>query len=380
VPSLVALATAVVAAALSFSPAQPPPAPLPPVPLDGPQSLSLAERTVPCRNSLRDADLINRRIANSKPGDEIVFDGTCLVNKTIKLIGGRTYRGGSRTGTVIKQADGANLDAIFASDGYLDNTTTTGLPFALRTLTVDGNVENNPTAKDSIVIRSWQTQVEDIEINGSVRHGLRVTSLSQNGTRITNTQVNGRIASMQINDSGGSGLYVEDPGNSVTDWQFADNYIAGTGGYGVSLDNSAGWMITGNHIYGVDGNYGLRANRIYGTGISDNYIEDFGTIGLIARVQGDAASTISNNRIFKFNDGDGTYLRLEGSYGDGKVAVTGNAIRGNGGGVGLDYLKGNANSLEVVSAGNLVSEVAIPIQVGPGVSVSSGQFARLGGI
>ncbi|MCO1659123.1 right-handed parallel beta-helix repeat-containing protein [Pseudonocardia humida] len=369
-PSLVALATAVVAAALTFSPAQPPPGPLPPVPLDGPQKLSLAERTVPCRNSLRDADLINRRIANSRPGDETVFDGTCLVNKTIKLVGGRTYRGGSRTGTVIKQADGANLDAIFASDGYLDNTTTTGLPFALRTLTVDGNPENNPTAKDSIVIRSWQTQVEDIEINGSRRHGVRVTSLSQNGTRITNTQVNGRIASTQINDSGGSGLYVEDPGNSVTDWQFADNYVAGTGGYGVSLDNAAG----------VDGNYGLRANRIYGTGISDNYIEDFCTVGLIARVQGDAASTISNNRILKFNDGDGTFLRVEGNYGDGKVAVTGNAIRGNGGGVGLDYIKGNANSLEVVSAGNLVTEVAIPIQVGPGVVVSSGQFAALGGI
>jgi hypothetical protein len=139
-------------------------------------------------------------------------------------------------------------------------------------------------------------------------------------------------------------------------------------------------MITGNHIYGVDGNYALRANRIFGTGISDNYIEDFGTIGLIARVQGDAASTISNNRIFKFNDGGGTFLKLEGSYGDGKVAVTGNAIRGNGLGIGLDYQKGNANSLEVVSAGNLVSEVEIPRQVGPGVVVTSGQFAKLGGV
>jgi parallel beta helix pectate lyase-like protein len=380
VPSLVALAAAAVAATLTFSPAQPPPAPLPPVPLDGPQKLSLVERTVPCRNNLRDADLINRRIANSKPGDEIVFDGTCLVNKTIKLLGGRTYRGGSRTGTVIKQADGANLDAVFASDSYLDNTQYTGLPLALRTLTVDGNAENNPTANDSIVIRSWQTQIEDIEINDSRRHGLRVTSLSANGTGLLNTQVNGRIATMQINDSGGSGLYVEDPGNSVTDWQFVDNYVAGTGGYGVSMDNAAGWVIRSNHIYGVDGNYALRANRIFGTGISDNYIEDFGTVGLIARVQGDAASTISNNRIFKNNDGDGTFLRVEGNYGDGKVAVTGNAIRGNGGGVGLDYIKGNANSLEIVSAGNIISEVAVPRQVGPGVIVTAGQFARLGGV
>jgi hypothetical protein len=381
VPSLVALTAAVAAAVFTFVPAAPPPdAQQPPVPLDGPQSLSLAERTVACKNKASDADLINRRIGNSRPGDEIVFDGPCLVNKTIKLLGGRTYRGGSRTGTVIKQANGANLDAIFASDSYVDNSTTTGLPLALRTLTIDANSANNPNAHDAIVIRSWQTQIEDIEINGAKRHGVRVTSLSANGTEITNTQVNGRISTMQINDSGGSGVFVEDPGNHVTDWQLADNYIAGTGGNGVHLDNAAGWVITGNHIYGVDGWNALYANRIYGTGISDNYIEDFGGVGVEARVQGDAASTISNNRIFKFNGGDGTYLLLTGNYGNGMVSVTGNAIRGNGGGIGLDYQLGNAQTMTVVSAGNLVELVAIPKQVGPGVTVSSGQFAKLGGL
>lgn len=380
-PSLAALTAAVAAAVFTLAPAAvPPDAPQPPVPLDGPQAVALADRTVYCLNNRFDADIINLRIQFSQPGDEIVFDGPCLVNKTIKLLGGRTYRGGSRTGTVIKQADGANLDAIFASDSYVDNTGTTGLPLAIRSLTVDANKANNPTAHDAIVIRSWQTTVEDIEINNPQRHGVRVTSLSANGTEISNTQVNGRIAGMQINNSGGSGIYVEDPGNHVTDWQMADNYIAGTGGNGVHMDNAAGWLITGNHIYGVGGWNALYANRIYGTGINDNYIEDFGGVGVEARVQGDAASTISNNRIFKFNGGDGTYLLLTGNYGNGMVAVTGNAIRGNGGGIGLDYQRGNAQSMTVVSAGNLVELVAVPRQVGPGVNVSSGQFARLGGL
>ncbi len=365
--SMIALSIAAMAAAVAFSPVEPPP-----VPPNQPQALADAERTVQCRNNVRDAQLINRRIANSQPGDEIIFEGPCLVNQTIKLLGDRAYRGRSRTGTTIMQADGANLPAIFASDSYLDNSPTTGLPIALRSLTVDGNVENNPTAGDSIVIRSWQTVVEDIEINGSVRHGIRLTSVSADGTRLTNTEVNGRISSMQINRSGGSGLYVEDPGNSVTDWQFKDSYVAGTGADGVHMDNVAGWLITGNHIYGVDGDHALWANRLYGSSISDNYIEDFGTVGILARVQGGAASVIANNRIFKFNDGTGTFLLVEGNYSNAKAAVTGNAIRGNGEGIGIEYRKGNAVSLEVTSTGNLVTDVTTPRVVGEGVILNPG--------
>jgi hypothetical protein len=365
VQSLIAVAAAAVAATLSFAPTQP-------APLDPAQLKPAATVTVPCTNTLQDAQRINRRIANSKPGDEIVFNGPCLINQTIKLLGGRTYRGGSRTGTQMMQADGANLPAIFASDSYLDNSPTTGLPFTLRSLTIDGNLENNPTSGDSIVLRSWQTTVSDIEINGSGRDGIRLTSLSANGTELTNTQVNGRIATMQINKSGRHGIKVEDPGNHVTDWQFADNYIAGTGGDGVSIDNTAGWLITGNHIYGVDGQTALDLNRLYGSSVHDNYIEDFGEYGIYAAVQGGAASTISSNRVFKFNDGDGTYVFVRGNYANAKLSVTGNAIRGNGGGIGLDYQRGSAESLEVVSTGNLVSEVAVQRQVGEGVILNPG--------
>jgi len=367
VQSFVALAAAAVAATtLSFAPAaaaQPDPSQLRP---------AAASLTVPCRNNANDARLMNNRIAASKPGDEIVFNGPCLVNETIKLLGQRTYRGGSRTGTQIKQADGANLPAIFASDSYLDNSPTTGLPFSLRTLTINGNLANNPTSGDSIVLRSWQTTVSDIEINGSGRDGIRLTSLSANGTEISNTQVNGRISNMQINRSGRHGIKVEDPGNHVTDWQFADNYIAGTGGDGVSIDNTAGWLITGNHIYGVDGQTALDMNRLYGSSVMDNYIEDFGEYGMYAAVQGGAASTIANNRIFKFNDGTGTFLFVRGNYANAFVSVTGNAIRGNGEGIGLDYQRGSAESLEVASTGNLVSDVTVQRQIGEGVTVNTG--------
>jgi hypothetical protein len=365
VHSLLALTIAAAVATGGLAIAEPPP-------VVGVQSSSAASRTVNCNNNKRDSDLINRKIANSKTGDEIIFSGQCLITQTIKLLGNRAYRGTSRTGTVFTEAPGANLDAVFASDGYLDNTTTTGEPIALRSLSIDANADENPTGHDSIVIRSWQSIVEDIQVSDSPRFGVRLTSLSQNGTEITNTEVNGRISSMQINDSGVSGVKVEDPGNHVTDWQLKDNYIAGTGGRGVDMDNVAGWIINGNHIYGVDGDIALYANRMYGSSVGDNYIEDFGTIGVEIKVQGGAASTITTNRIFKNNGGSGTFLLVKGNYGDAKAVVNSNTIRGNGEGIGLDYEKGNANSLEVVSSGNLVSDVTTDRIVGDGVILNPG--------
>jgi hypothetical protein len=345
-----------------------------PAPAAPPDLQVLAERVINCRNNVHDSQLISRIVTRSSPGDAIVFDGTCLVTETIPLLGNRSYRGRSRTGTVIQQADGANLPAIFASDSYLDDSPTTGLATALRTMTIKANSAANPDAGDAVVLRSWQTFVEDIQISDARRHGIRLTNLSANGTPLTNTQVNGRIATAQINRSGGSGVFVEDTGNSVTDWQLEDNYIAGTGGDGIALQNAAGWMISGNHIYGVDGDNALYANRMYGSSISDNYIEDFGTAGIHARIQGGAASTITSNRIFQDDGRGGTFLQVVGNYGNAKAAITGNTIRGRGLGIGLDYQRGNAQSLEVTSTGNLVSEVEVERQVGEGVIISDGLF------
>ena len=52
--------------------------------------------------------------------------------------------------------------------------------------------------------------------------------------------------------------------------------------------------------------------------------------------------------------------------------VNSNTIRGNGEGIGLDYEKGSANSLEVVSSGNLVSDVTTDRVVGDGVILNPG--------
>jgi hypothetical protein len=333
---------------------------------------SSASTTVACRNTTADDETINSAIAASVPGDEIVIGGTCLIDRPIRLVGERTYRGGHRAGTVIRQANGANLDAMLASDTYLDNDSFTGAPFTIQSLTLDGNRAANPTAHDALVVRSWQTVAEDMVVVNSARHGIRVTSLSANGTAITNTQVNGRLSGNHVSNSGGRGVFIEDPGNSVTDWQLYDSWIEDSGSDAIAMDNAAGWVVRGNHVYGVGG-VGLRADRMFGTTIADNYIEDFATAGLRVSLQGDASSAISGNKIFQFTNGTAAqFVETRVNYGTGNLAVVGNAIRGNGSGVGLDLQKGSGVALVVTSTGNVVTGVTTPRRVGTGVTVTAG--------
>lgn len=354
----------------------------------GPAAAGLAETvTVTGTNSAGDAAAINAAIAASAEGSEIIIRGRCLIDQTIRLLGNRSYRGESRAGTVLRQADGANLVALVASAEFLDNTEWTGTPVALRHLTLDGNRANNagaPTA--GLVLRSWLSVAEDLHIANMGGDGLRVTSVSADGTGLRNTQVNGRIVGNFIETSGRHGVFVEDPGNSVTDWTLSDNWIASSGADGIHMDNAAGWMVERNHIYGVARD-AIYAHRLFATSVCDNYIESFGETdeagtwcGVRATVQGDAASTIAHNRILNFGQErePGSlyrYLSLSANYGAGVVVVTGNAIRGAGTprGTGLCFEAWDDRALTVVSTGNAVEGVHTRSLVEGGVTISAGQ-------
>lgn len=338
-------------------------------------------------NTPADAAALNAAIAASPEGAEIVLRGAFLINQTIRLRSHRAYRGESRAGTVLKQADGAGLPALMASSVWLDNHEWTDAPMAVRHLTLDGNRKGNPGAKTAgLVLRAWLSVVEDLHIANMGSDGLRLTSLSANGTRLKNTQVNGRIASSFIENSGRHGIFVEDPGNSVTDWTLCDNWIASSGADGIHLDNAAGWMVARNHVYGVPHD-AIYAHRLFATTISDNYLEGFGETdeagtwcGIRATIQGDSVSTIANNRLFGFGGekqakSEYRYLSLSVNYGAGQVVVTGNAIRGAGTprSVGLHYQAAEPRGLTVVSVGNLVDGVQTPRVTLGRVTVSAGQ-------
>ncbi|MGW0802518.1 right-handed parallel beta-helix repeat-containing protein [Nonomuraea sp. NPDC002799] len=322
---------------------------------------------------------IQAQIDGSKVGDEIVITGPCVINSTVKLLDNRTYRGDSRTGTVIKQADNANLPAMFASESWVDNWTSSSEPVRVERLTLDGNRAKN-TGTVGLMLRSWGSRVYDVEVWNAPSDGIRLSNPAKDGTTtLDNTMVNGIISDVYIDNSGGAGVRVLDPdgASKITDWTFTRSWVRDSGTSAVQSDNAAGWLITDLHLYGNAKN-ALDLDRCFGTSVQNNYIEDFGYkattavadyFGIRCTVQDGAASTISGNRIHNFRDDGVTlpvgptfyYLALDGvNEGNGTVVVTGNAIRGAGGSAkqtGLLYKKGSGTSLAVTSTGNLVKYV-----------------------
>ncbi len=346
---------------------------------------SAAVLHVKCRNATADTAALNETIARSMDGDVIRIHGTCLVDRTIVLYGNRSYLGDSRTGTVIRQAANAELPALVASDSWASDSATTGEPVRIADLTLDGNsAENHGT--NALVIRSWLTVIEDIQIENAPGDGIQITNLSKNKVALTNTQVNGRISNCFVTNSGGDGIHIVDTGNSLTDWDLLDSWVASSGKSAIYMDNAAGWKIRGNHVYG-NPQHGIFANRCYATTIDSNYVEDFGdtggsentSYGIACTVQGDAASVISGNKVFQFNgepaSGNFVYIGVpQVNYSIGVLNVVDNVIRGANGkhDTGLAYQLGGGQGLRVLSHDNNVQDAGVPRVVGPGVNLVEG--------
>lgn len=335
--------------------------------------------TATCTGSVSDAASLQQAIDSSPAGSLIEIKGpVCLLVRGITFLSDRAYTGYGTTGTVLKQ-DGA-AKYVLAAEAYTDNSPYTGGPVAIRDLTVqcDGS-----GSTDGIIVLNWQANVEEVDVNDCGGSGMVDTSTTANGHAVNNTSVNSRFDNNFISDNHGYGFEVRDSENSVTDGFLDDNQIASSGLDAIHLQDSAGWDVSGNHVY-IDSQNGIYASRTYGTTISDNYVEDFGATqqsgtwyGIVATVQGDVGSTIFNNKIFnEKGEGRGAryiYLGIAGAnYGTGYLSVTGNVITGvQASDVGLSFSAG-ANKLVVASSGNEVANVGTMKIDTPGVAETAG--------
>ncbi|MES2569452.1 MAG: right-handed parallel beta-helix repeat-containing protein [Verrucomicrobiota bacterium] len=343
---------------------------------------------VVCQNNSGDAALINAAISGSVAGDEIVIDGPALISQTISLLGDRVYRGESRTGTVLKQANSANLSAVLASASYLTNSTSTGNPITVRQLTVEGNKANNTLINTiGILLRNRDSVVEDLFINSMGGNAIRLSNPSANGTGLSTSQSYGVIQNCFINSSGEHGIYVKDSGNKCVGWEIIDNWICGSGANSdaINVENGNSWIIDRNHLYGVK-RHGIFVDRAYNVSVSDNYIEGFGEsttvgsyFGIGLALNGDVTNLIRDNRVFNFGTitaGSSYYsIRVDRvNYSAGTANVYGNVVRGGSATantIGLSYNKGNGTALTVNYKGNQVSNVQTPRSAGTGVTIVS---------
>jgi Right handed beta helix region len=348
-----------------------------PAVLTGPSPSSVVTAT--CTDSVSDATSLQQAIDLSAAGSLIEIKGpVCLLVRGIAFLSDRTYAGYSTTGTVLKQ-DG-EMKYVLASEAYTDDSSYAGEPVAIRDLTVQCNGSGNT---DGIIVLNWQARVEGVDVNDCGGSGIVDTNTAANGSTINNTSVNSRFDNNFISGSHEHGFEVQDSKSSVTDGFFDDNQIASSSLDAIYLQNAAGWDISGNHVY-MNSQNAVYASRLYGTTISDNYIEDFGAAqhsgtwyGIVATVQGGIGSTIFNNKIFnekgESRDARYIYLGIAGTnYGTGYLSVTGNVIVGvQASDVGLSF-SGGANKLVVASSGNDVANVGTVKSDTPGVTETAG--------
>ena len=350
-------------------------------------SWSAARRAVPtiatihvtCQDRSTDAARLQDAIDSSPVGAAIEFQGgTCLLTRGLTLLGDRTYTGGSTTGTVLRQAGSAAY--VLASSAYADDATSTGDPLTIRDLTVacDGSGRT-----DGIIVMNWQVDVEYVDVSGCGGSGIVDTNTNAAGRPIVNTSVNSRFDNNFITGSGGYGFEVCDTGNSVTDGFLDDNEIAYSRLDAIYLQDAAGWDISGNHLYNV-GENAISASRLYGTTISDNYVEDFaagqrsGTwYGIFGTVQDGHGSTILGNKIFndRGEQPGATHVYIgitRTNSGTGNLSVTGNVVMGDQrSDIGI-LLSGGQNELDVATSGNQVSGVGAARVNGGHATVNGG--------
>ncbi len=333
---------------------------------------------VTCADTASDAGRLQHAIDASGPHAVIEISGICLLNHGIVLLADRTYTGDGRTATVLRQ--NAPMPYVMASAGYVRNGSTTGAPITIEQLTVSctGQGQTN-----GIVVLNWQVDVQQVNVTNCGGSGIIDTGQTADGSSITNTSVNSRFSDDSITGSGVNGFEVIDSRNAVTDGYLTDNQIASSGKAAVAMENAAGWNISGNHLYDDAGD-GIVAGRMFGTTISGNFIEDFGSrqvsgtwYGIAGSVQDGDGSTIFGNSVFNDLGERGgarhVYIAiLKANSGTGRVSVTGNVIGGAARtDVGLSFNAG-AHRLVIASSGNVITSVGTLTQHFGAVQISPG--------
>lgn len=325
---------------------------------------------------------ITAAIAACPDGGTVYFPpGTYIVSSPIVLVSNITYRGSSRAGSVIKAASASNMHAVLASETWLSASNTySDNPIYVYDLGIDGN-KTNQSSGDGIgiaLVTFWNT-IQNLEVTDTRGHGILLSSARQDGTEIVNTAVECKIIACASRNAGGHGIYIHDPSSStqtVTDGWVVDCVVADPAEKGIVVESSSGWLISGNHLYGVP-KTAISFDRGGYTRIVGNYIETYGTSATATTYAGimcggdgstwigtDGPIVIANNTMF-YSGGAAAGssirgIRLESSNGNNaQVVISGNALYGATHAAGSHGIRlsnqGSSASLNCRMSGNVLS-------------------------
>jgi hypothetical protein len=248
--------------------------------------------------------------------------------------------------TELYMADGTNLDAMVATEGWSSSGYTSGgLPCHVEGVLFNGNTANNPSGLGhGLVLQSGRSRVTGCVFNTISGNGVKLAHLGADGTTaITNQQAEVQIDHCVFRSITGSSVYSNDGSVSAiwTDGFIESCVFAGQTTDAVSVAQAAGWLVTGCHTYGTPTNV-FTLSKPSACRVTGNYIETWGsssTAGTYKAVNFTSASGTARGNVVSGNvlalvtspnAGSTIYgvFCATGSGSTGYFTVTGNEIHG----------------------------------------------------
>jgi hypothetical protein len=223
-----------------------------------------------------DAAAINGALSGYQ-GVQLV-PGTYYVNATIEVPAHSVVRGagrdslGSPYATTI-QAVGS-LAAVIASTGWAENTNTSGLNGTdLSYFTVNGN----STAANGIILQTFDGRVDNVSVMNTTWGGITWCTLSDNGkVAVSGNLSNNRVTNCVVSNCAGPAIGTAESSTSDT---YTDGYclfnIVTNCGTGIFIQQSADWLVLGNHVYTVQ-THGMVLGDMWNTKVIGNQIDQWG--------------------------------------------------------------------------------------------------------
>ena len=223
-----------------------------------------------------DAAALNHALSAGQPVQ--LKAGTYYVNATIEVPSHGVLRGVGRDALgspyVTTIAAVGSLDAVIASAGWLENTNTDGANGTdLSYFTVDGN----NTAVNAIVLQTFDGRVDNVGVMNTIYSGIAWSTLSSNQQQpVSGNLSNNRVTNCVITSCGGPGIatFESSSSDTYTDGYCLFNIVTGCG-TGIFIQQSADWLVLGNHVYTVQ-THGMVLGDMWNTKVVGNQIDQWG--------------------------------------------------------------------------------------------------------
>ena len=223
-----------------------------------------------------DAAALNQALSAGQPVQ--LKAGAYYVNATIEVPSHGVLRGVGRDALgspyVTTIAAVGSLDAVIASAGWVENTNTDGVNGTdLSYFTVDGN----NTAVNAIVLQTFDGRVDNVGVMNTIYSGIAWSTLSSNQQQpVSGNLSNNRVTNCVITSCGGPGIatFESSSSDTYTDGYCLFNIVTGCG-TGIFIQQSADWLVLGNHVYTVQA-HGIVLGDMWNTKVVGNQIDQWG--------------------------------------------------------------------------------------------------------